>query len=865
MKSARPFLRTGVFLLCSTASLLLTPRAPLFAQQAATGEIRGQVVDPAGGAIRGAVVSITNTSSGQVTPAKTDEQGHFSVSGLPAGPYTVDVSSASFAAASRTGIQVSAAQAQNLSIALRLASVDQMVVVQGDDSSSIAAHLAPMDALLDEHSARTEIKPVFIQNFTSPEADFGELVQMAPGTFSITSNGIGLAQDKTYFRGFPDGDYDIDFDGIPFYDTNTPTHHSWAFFPSPWVGGVDFDRSPGSASTIGPTPFGGSIHLLSPEMTSQPLANISVSYGSWNTILLDGNFDTGDLFGPKDNLLIDVQHMQSDGYQTYNYQTRNAGDLKYVHKFSDTNVLTGYSGVVWLDSNTPNNNATRAQLQKYGDNFLLDNTCSSVAVCTDPLYYRFYTYHVPTDVEYVGWSRQFGHGWQTDLKGYTLSYYNAQYYDNPSFSNTASSTNVPGITPSAISAVSAVDKLNSYRKYGETFTASQVSRFGILRTGLWYEWATTNRFQTPSNPQTGQDAALPNFHERFYTNSYQPFAEYEYHVTHALTVTGGLKYAYFNQNLTQYQDNGKIVGCLGGKLVGNPKSTPTVSCNGGAPSVNHSAGYSSYLPSFDANYRLTSFWSAYAQFSKGTIVPPSGVFDTTGANALILPKPTGVTTYQVGSVLKMKRATLNMDAYRIRYQNTFSSITDPYNTTGIEWIAQGDALSKGLEGEATFLLTRGLSFYINGTAGNAKYISHLLPNGSGGTVANVNYGKWVANTPSNTETFGLTYQQSHFEIGVFDKRVGDMWNDNSPYNQVIPIAPFTLTNFYFNYTLGRGGVFRESKLRLSVNNIFDNHNIVSVTQNIAGATYQPSPSDLIQVLPARSVTLTMTMGLSPRR
>jgi iron complex outermembrane receptor protein len=48
-----------------------------------------------------------------------------------------------------------------------------------------------MDALLDEHSARTEIKSVFIQNFTSPEADFGELVEMAPGTFSISTNGTG--------------------------------------------------------------------------------------------------------------------------------------------------------------------------------------------------------------------------------------------------------------------------------------------------------------------------------------------------------------------------------------------------------------------------------------------------------------------------------------------------------------------------------------------------------------------------------------------------------------------------------------------------------------------------------------------------
>ena len=55
---------------------------------------------------------------------------------------------------------------------------------------------------------------------------------MAPGMFSYSSNGAGLGDTKTFFRGFKDGQYNIMFDGIPFNDTNDPTHHSWAFFPS---------------------------------------------------------------------------------------------------------------------------------------------------------------------------------------------------------------------------------------------------------------------------------------------------------------------------------------------------------------------------------------------------------------------------------------------------------------------------------------------------------------------------------------------------------------------------------------------------------------------------------------------------------
>lgn len=850
------------------------------AQQNGAAALNGNVLDASGSAVRNATVVVTNEATNQVIKETTDQQGHFSVTGLAPGTYTVEVSASGFAADTHRGIQVTPDRTEELSISLKIGSVSEVVTVEANDSGSVAAHLAPMDALLDEHSARTEIKSVFIQNFTSPEADFGELVEMAPGTFSISTNGIGLSQDKTYFRGFPDGDYDIDFDGVPFYDTNTPTHHTWAFFPSPWVGGIDFDRSPGDASTIGPTPFGGSIHLLSPELKTDPIVNAGVSYGSFNTILIDGNYDSG-AFGPgkKSNLLADVQRMTSDGYQTYNYQIRDAGSLKYVYKFSDTNVLTGFAGVVWLDSNTPNSNPTRAQIGKYGDNFLLvqdtnateltsSGTCVNPLNCFYPLNYKFYTYHVPTDFEYVGWTKQWSHGWQTDFRPYTLSYYNAQYYNNPKF-------NTDGLTfkSGAVSATSAVDKLNSYRKYGENFVVSQVSKYGIFRTGLWYEWATTNRYQIPSNPVTRVDTILPNFHENFYTGSYQPFAEYEYHVTQRLAITAGFKYSHFSQNLTQFQDNGKTVGCLGGTLVGGTTGT----CVGGSASVNHTAGYNSYMPSADANFRLKSNWSLYGQYGTGTVVPPSGVFDVTGANTVVLPKPTSVYTFQGGSVFKTKQLTVNADIYYTHFQNAYSSINNPNNASEFDQVSQGDAVTKGFEGEANFYLTRGFSFYINGTAGQAKYVSQMVPSilNGGALAVNPDYERWVANTPSNTEAFGLTYQQKHFDAGIFDKRVGPMWNDltlsnNATANQIIPIAPFSVTNLYFNYVLANHSHFAQTKFRLSVNNLFDNHNIVGVTQaantatTVAAATYLPGPADLLTLLPGRSITGTITIGYSPR-
>ena len=50
---------------------------------------------------------------------------------------------------------------------------------------------------------------------------------------------------------------------------------------------------------------------------------------------------------------------------------------------------------------------------------------------------------------------------------------------------------------------------------------------GVFRTGLWSEYASTDRYQTPSDPRTWVDAALPNFHEMFGTTTLQPYAEYQ--------------------------------------------------------------------------------------------------------------------------------------------------------------------------------------------------------------------------------------------------------------------------------------------------------------------------------------------------
>jgi iron complex outermembrane recepter protein len=850
----------------------------LLAQQSAS--ITGTVLDPKGNVLANAAITVSEQSNSPIHKATSDTQGHFSVTGLAAGKYNVTATAPGFALTARTGLQLTTNQAQDISITLSVGNVSDQITVEAADSNSPAAQHAPLDALLSATSARSEISSTYIRNFASPIADFGELTNLVPGSFTTNSNGVGLGQSTTTFRGFPDGDFDIDFDGIPFFDTNTPSHHSWAFFPSQWIGGIDFDRSPGSASTIGPTPFGGSIHLLSQDLFTEQNIRGGVSYGSFNTFLFDGEYNSGNFGGTekRSNLFVDVHHTSSDGYQTFNYQTRNAGSLKYQYQLSAKTVLTGFSGVVWVDANTPNLSSTRAQLLEFGDNYLLQNTDP-----TQANYYPYNYYHVPTDFEYVGVDSDLGRGWRVDVKPYTYNYDNSEFYGKQP--KQASGINPANCAQTAAGnkdiSPCAVDKYNSYRKYGETAAVSQTSKLGVFRTGLWYEWANTNRHQTPSNPFTKVDDVLPNFNETYQTNSFQPYGEYEWHATRRLSVTAGLKFAYYTMGFKQYADNGGKIGNLNG-----------------APFIFNHANYHSWLPSLDGNYRIKPNWSVYGQVATGSVIPPTSVFDVTGGQVAVPPKPQTSTTYQTGTVLKLKRVTFDADYYHIRFQNGYSSEIDNNKNDAefgesINFISPS-SVTQGAEFESNIYIGRGLGLYLNATKGQATYVGTLTAYSPSGTTSNplvvqAPSGLWVASTPSDTEAEGLTYQEKSWDLGIFNKRVGSQWADNGGYHNQQRVDPFSTTDAYLNYTVRSDSRFNQTKFRLSFNNLFGSHNETSVTPGGAlatqtltsgGLTYTDpfhattasSPgytggvnlADNPTLLPGRSIMLSVIFGYSPK-
>ncbi len=789
--------------LALAASFVLTTLpGPLHAQDLAS--ITGTVMDSSSQVIPAATVQVKSDAAGTVRTTGSDRDGRFGVSNLAAGTWSVEVSAAGFATQTKTGIHLINGTTVDIPFSLTVGSLSQTVTVEA--AASQAAEAAPSLSSLDAISPESVITQTYLQNFMSPVGDYSDAMQMTPGTFSVSSNGPGLGDTKIFFRGFKDGFYNMTFDGLPFNDTNDPTHHSWVWFPTQFLGSTIFDRSPGDATSIGPSNSGGAINLQSKETSGEQIIKGTVSYGSFNTRLLQLDYDSG-LFGgraKKSSLLLNVHQVKSDGYQTFNKQDRWGGSAKYQFRLSPGTVLTAFTGIVDLAANTPNvKGPTRAAVARFGDNYLLNNNPA------DPLYYNYSFYQIPTDFEYVGIKSELGHGWRIEDKVYTNRYYNHQQYNG-----------------ATITATSGTDKLNSYRKFGDSFIASQESRLGTFRGGTWYEVAYTDRFQIPTDPRTWLNAAVPNFHEKFVTQSLQPFGQYDLRVTRKLTISAGVKVSNYNQHLNQFADNGKTVGNLGGLAF-----------------VGHTANYRAWQPNAAARYRLKNNWSAYFQYATGNVIPPTTVFDTKNASVSVIPKPTSTIAYQFGTVVRFNRITIDADAYFIRAQNPYSSSPDRITGEPVYFLGN-DTFTKGFELESNVFLGHGFNLYLNGTIGTAKYdVTHL----------------WVASAPHDTETTGLFYLHNNWDLGFFNKRIGQLYNDNGGINQGVFIHPFNITNAFFNYTMKGESRWKGTKLRFSLNNLFDQHNITGVTP---GAT---RAADTLTLMAGRAISVTATFGYSPKK
>ena len=182
--------------------------------------------------------------------------------------------------------------------------------------------------------AVANIKKSELEAFSKTGRELPFLLAQTPGVLAWGENGLGTGTAAMRIRGAAGSRINITLDGVAL---NSPEDQSvfWANMNSyaSIMGSVQIQRGIGT-STNGDGAFGGSVSLATSSPMRTPSAEVSASYGSYNTYNAGMKFSTGLLFN----------HLIFDGAY---HETATDG---YVHGTSGRSG-SYYGGLTWLGDN----------------------------------------------------------------------------------------------------------------------------------------------------------------------------------------------------------------------------------------------------------------------------------------------------------------------------------------------------------------------------------------------------------------------------------------------------------------------------------------------------------------------------------
>ncbi len=201
------------------------------------------------------------------------------------------------------------------------AAVADSTVRNSDDIIVTATRVnkeTPITSSLHTAEPQSIITRTIIEDSVSTTTDFMTIAALSPGASTTNlGNGPGFGDAKINLRGFADGKYNVTIDGIPFGDSNDPTHHSTAYFPDGTYDRIIIDRGPGYATDLGQASYGGNIHLISRSPDDKFGGEFIALYGSYNSSLERFTLNSGKMENLGGLKIIAVgEHKKTDGALT---------------------------------------------------------------------------------------------------------------------------------------------------------------------------------------------------------------------------------------------------------------------------------------------------------------------------------------------------------------------------------------------------------------------------------------------------------------------------------------------------------------------------------------------------------------------
>jgi iron complex outermembrane receptor protein len=746
------------------------------------------------------------------------------------------------------------AQSANAPVNLDLGSVLATGTATGtsdyQDTPGAAPYEAPSVTPLNSTQPTSVVNKHTIENNFIGSQSWADIASLTPSVSNISPNGPGLMESTgPTIRGFTDGYFNVTFDGIPIGDSNDFTHHTTSVFMTNDIGETIVDRGPGTAETVGDATFGGTISVR----TKDPLPDTTLTpygeYGSYYTGLEGLELDTGAIQAANGtSAIVDGEHLQSSGALTYAHQERSNFFSKVVIPVSSNTTITLLAMYNKLYQN-PSIGATLDQIGNVASNFAYNDNPNSQS------YYRYNDDHITTDMEYIDITSNLSNGWLYDGKVYTYAYYHRDLNGDDPDDFSSDGSPLSGSIPNQVELVEGQAKnsadyingvpgetfSNSYRSVGTIQRLEKDFSWGDVKTGVWLDHQVNTRFVTEvditdgngpdynyndangkitANNNDGQIVRLQ--HNQLYT--FQPYAQFDYQPISGLTLTGGVKYAFFKRALDA-QVNQKTEITQG-----------------------YTHEWGKFLPSFEAKYSFNPNVSAYAQVAEGFLAPNLNTLYVSDLSKESF-EPETTWNYQTGAAYQDERLALGGDIYLIHFNNYITSTGSGNNKV---FINAGGAVFKGIEGEATYDLGYGLSIFGNAGLNKANF-----------TIGNA----YVPQAPQFTANSGLIYDDNGIYGSIMDQWVGGEYDANgvtktggtltnprqpgawyNPYNVVNISAGYTFDHLYTHVN--------QLKVKLNLDNITNQKQIIfSPGQTVSG-------ENLFYTLPGVSAFVTVTVPLT---
>ena len=174
--------RRGTFLvpIGQAALVVAVLSGTLAGAQTFRGAINGTITDPAGAAVAGAQVNITDEATGIAHQTVASGAGDFSFPDLPLGSYTITVTTPGFDTLKITKVNVSAGAIYTLPVKLTVA--QQATTIEVSSSTLALDTTTPVQT--------TTIPSKTVQDIPLNGRDFTQMIGLAPGFAGYSAGGF---------------------------------------------------------------------------------------------------------------------------------------------------------------------------------------------------------------------------------------------------------------------------------------------------------------------------------------------------------------------------------------------------------------------------------------------------------------------------------------------------------------------------------------------------------------------------------------------------------------------------------------------------------------------------------------------------